>query len=596
MTTLKAQLTPMLKASSKVLIVLLILLTGCSTNHKYTRSDYHKDLMTNLNLKDEKELVEFKIIDSDYEEKELDLRYLLYTLTNYINAPSKFNYESEKYIEYAFEVGLISRFENKYIDQKYAQQMFDLANQIKEKKISNFDNSVYKEGYSEESEIDEIYESIDLEYNNELDFNDAEIIEYFNYVEEEKLEDQDFRMLGETLASKSYNLGDYKITYTVTDSNIKVKVTNEKLNGNFYLQSEINNIKLHTKLKANSDEDYTYFKIDFNTEESVGFKKGIYKDRYADIKNFDKNNVLNSLSKMFKPKSEIAETTVDLFEINLPIDKFGTAKVTLQVKLHFYASGKVELTFNTQNSLGFERVNGNIRYINDMDKKMDFIARASSDATTSLTAGLKIGKTRIADIRFEAGVKGYVTNKVHIFDDDSYKTLNTNLPGDYVDEMLSVNSDFKVCSDMSLFWLLKITINSSGSLLNKMGASHTYDVFGEREQLIKGPIHLENFLVVEKCTVKNKNKKEEVKENTVKEQLQLNKYFKSLKVNDTYSIEFKNIPKGYSKDDLNYASSNSNISVSNNGTIKALNYGSAVITITTKDNKYQTSISIMVKQ
>ena len=63
---------------------------------------------------------------------------------------------------------------------------------------------------------------------------------------------------------------------------------------------------------------------------------------------------------------------------------------------------------------------------------------------------------------------------------------------------------------------------------------------------------------------------------------------------NTYTIEIKALPSGYSTNDLLYESKDSAVASVSNGIVKTNKLGACQIVISTSDGKYSTSINILV--
>ena len=75
----------------------------------------------------------------------------------------------------------------------------------------------------------------------------------------------------------------------------------------------------------------------------------------------------------------------------------------------------------------------------------------------------------------------------------------------------------------------------------------------------------------------------------------LNQMYADIKYGNNFYIQIVQIPKGYELSDLVCSSSNENVAkVNDDGVISAVDIGSAVITVSTKDNKYSVFIAVTV--
>ena len=80
------------------------------------------------------------------------------------------------------------------------------------------------------------------------------------------------------------------------------------------------------------------------------------------------------------------------------------------------------------------------------------------------------------------------------------------------------------------------------------------------------------------------------------EKITLNKYSYVLDKGTTHQLELIGIPNDITKADLVYTTNNPAVAtVDGDGLITGINEGAAVITISSKDDKYQTAINIIVR-
>ncbi len=599
----------MLLRLSKLFLVCLLLLTitcACQKKESYSREDFINDVASNIGLDTDEPVqrsIDFGLIDeSDELDKALDLRFLVYVLTNYLSLPETYRYEEEGYLSKAYEWKLINEGDSlrKHVEQEKALVYIDKANTLKESLEDSHLHYVLKPGrtkLNENEPLSDQLEQIDLTDEFIVDFKEVEVKELFPFEDIQKQEDQRYEKLSSDIYQRSFKLKDYEISYRLYTGGIGIRVVNEKLPGNFYAEAEIYDVKPKVKLKADKDSDYTYLKVDFRTSEAMGFNKTFEDERVADLNEMKNEEGISRLLSMFKKEEEVAEQSIELLEISTPLPSFNLVKLTLSVKLNFYASGKIAITFDTANKVGFERNKDGIRYINDFDKNVDFLIKAESDLTTSVSIGLKSMDKMLADIENEIGIHGEIPTTIHVYDDEGKRSriISSDLPADYLDANLA-GGNLKLCTDLSVYWLWNVTVNSKGTLLNDFNATTSFNVLKDDYQLIEGPIHLENFVRVDHCTRQDQliNEIEQVVVDPNRLILEL--YHKALSKGETYMIKVKGLPEGYSIGDLIYYSSDPNIAtVDDKGTIKAVSTGATEINVKTKDEKYLISMTVLVK-
>ena len=134
------------------------------------------------------------------------------------------------------------------------------------------------------------------------------------------------------------------------------------------------------------------------------------------------------------------------------------------------------------------------------------------------------------------------------------------------------------------------------SLLRVQHSSHfskNFTILDDDNQVFGNLHHLENGHFVEKCTRKKRNtikKMDKVESNKIV----LDSYAEVLKINETYQIVIKALPKDYTASNIVYVSNDSSIASVNNGIITALKPGSVQIDVKTNDGIHKAVINILV--
>lgn len=619
-------------------ICILFSIFGCQTIKAYTRKEFIIDVKEVLNIDDP---IAFKLIDqNDDLSKALDSNFAYYVLYNFIMLPEKINKDNSylKYQKLANEYNLIIadndchqekirtviEHAKKIKDNRQFKSIYDIKykHKIREVEKPSIINGKLIDDYHEDEfikyydhhqymikkivkeadglkmidvDLAEIFDEVNLENEFELNFDEAQI-EVLNPSITINNRVGDFQMISADTKNHLMKIDGYDIGYKLNSNSIGISITNNTKHGIMYADIEAFDFKPKIKLKKNSTDDYRYFTVEFKTSEKFGFKKQHHRQYYGNFDQLSGKDFISNITSLFNKKQETIEKIIPIMKIKTPIPNVPLTDINITLSVYIYASGKAELRFDTGHKIGFENYGTSLRMINDFKSKHDYNIEASIGSTLGLSFGIGSLGQNLADIKVDTGLKGQMDNILNVFDHKgNYQRIETDLPSDYINNMAKGNGNVKLCTELSLFWVLKITFNSSNTLMNKMGITKTIDIFKDDKQLLKNKIIMENFHPVSKCNVSKKSvKKDDIKLNDKK--LLLKYYHRSLNLNDSFKLEILSYPNTYQFSDLTFTSDNKEIaSVSDNGLITAKKSGSTVIRITTKDNKYSTYINIFVR-
>lgn len=484
------------------------------------------------------------------------------------------------------------------LDDNMIQSNYDL----KVDDIISFDNNYYQIIDKQDNiyrivKTNDIFEDLNLSYSDELTFDDAiiedELVESNNLIFYNSLNDPITKY--SYIKSKSFKYKEFDIKLTLNTSSIVIKATRNIKGNEAYISYKLYNVKPSYNISINDHKlDKAYFKIDFKTLASCGVKNGISKTLYADFAKLDPNDFINSAQNLFKEKQDIIDTTIDIATIKVPIPDTPDLYVHIKLQLVIYTSGRIELSVNGDHELGLEYQNGNMRFINDNDFKSDFVIKANTSLVAKSVLGLSFNKLSLMDVFAQGGIKGIIQSVLHIYDNNNEHTIiNTDMELDFLDEIAQDNDHVYVCGDIDVYNILNVGMNSSKTLLAKMGMSKTYNILTENNSsLLKGKNHLENFIFVDKCTRYNK-KVSSTAQIINSDNILVEDYSLLVKTGESVAIKIKALPNGISLDDLVFTSNNDNVKVDKN-IITGVNKGNAIIDISSKDNKYHANCHILI--
>ncbi len=456
---------------------------------------------------------------------------------------------------------------------------------------------------AELSEIDlyEYAEQIDLEGESELDFSKVEIIEEGDETSSsDDSQNSYFKNMSSNSLKKTKTINGYSVTYQVTSSGIQAEVSkildhNEKL----YASCKLNGIKVKYKWFSKKDDvENSYFQIQANTIETLGISKSNYEKMYGDFSELSATDFVNSLQNFLKPKSQISEVEIPICTLRIPIESSNTITVKAKLSLVLYATGEAKLTLTQKHVLGMEIRDGHARVIREFTHDQNASMKAETGMTADTKFSLNFLNRDLMDIGVSAGAKALINTTLHLYDDSGSETAVTSAyPIDAVNDLASVNHNVLVCGDMNAYWILKLKINSSQTLLGKLGFSKNVDVLNSNNApLFPGAKkHIENWNFVEKCT--RSNRSSIVYKNDIEStnHITLDSYHISVSVGGRSQIKVKNLPSSYHESDLVYSINDDSIAtVSNHGTVIGKNEGSTEITIRTTDQKLSVTCSVIV--
>ena len=611
-----------------VSLLIIVTCTSCKADTAYNVEDYLNDLAIKSGLSDENNtdkninaLKDWKlIVDEEVDlDKKLDYDLLCKSLGRLLD------YDDD-YIEYFKKEGLIDNkknqdsivsiedgkelidkivekinnkeFENEY-NYKYKENVKDEQDDLKVGDIILEDN-VYKvitkiteDGYlSSDATFEEVFSDFEISDSFEIDFNEAQIFPY--YEDENIYVNNNYNLLASN--NHVFNTDGFRVSYNISGSGLNVHVS-KNVNGlNVYGDLSVHNIKPTIKWTYKEDDlKNCYFKVDFNTTEKLGVSDGKYGNYYLDFKDLDSSSFVSLLKSMVNPMSDKVEASIPICKIKTPIPNIPTANITLDVLIKIYVSGKIELAFYNNHQVGFETKNGSIRFINDHKNNFDSIIKASGKSALGLNIGLEAVKMTLADVELDSGVKAEVSSTMHLYDDDGNSSAQkSEISYSALDEISKDNENVKVCGDVSLYWLMDLTINTAQSKMSKLGFSKTYHILDDDNQIFGNLHHIENGHFVEKCSRKSKSNIKTM-ESVSSNKIVLDSYAEVLKTNETYQIIIKSLPENYNQNQITYYSPNTSIAlVDSNGLIKAIAPGSVQIVVSSNDQKYKAYVNILV--
>ena len=452
----------------------------------------------------------------------------------------------------------------------------------------------------EEADLLSLSDSIHLSGSQEIDFSNAQIIDGNNDVIVDASDDVTQNMAIHNYTS-SFTLQDWKVTLTATSLGLKAEASKELPNGSkAFANVRLSGLKCDYQwLSEKKSLKEVYFRLSFNSEENFGVRHTSYKKLYGDFSRIDPSDFVSSVKNFFQDADHCVQKTLTLATVNVPIPNVPGLTLQVRVDMNIYVSGRIEFTMHQSHILGCEIHNGTTRLIQDMNPTHTEDIRANAKLTSALRFGLKMTGFELCNAALNAGIETSVSTDLHLYHPDGSHTVEaSDLPVDVADELSDGNPNVFVCADLDAHFIGEVDLNSSSSVLGKLGLSRNIPIFTSKNAslLPDGMKHLENFHFVKECTRKQGTAVIENNAPAVTGKITLDRYAYAINVNGYRTIVVKGMPEGYDADELIFETSNSEVAiVSENGRVTGRSPGSAEITVSSEDGKHKAYVSILVK-
>lgn len=464
----------------------------------------------------------------------------------------------------------------------------------KYKIITNINEDSYE---YRDAQFDEVYSSFDISDSYEIDFDNAEIIPLHEEIDDTSYINNKFNLLASKNKNHVFNTNGFRVSYTINSSGLDVHVSKKLDKGTVYADGSIKSIKPSFKWTYESNDlKNCYFRLQMDTTTTLGATLGRYGNYYLKFKDLDSESFMSKMKSMIVPKADEVEATIPICQIKTPIPNIPYANINMTIGIKLYASGKIELVLYNDHNIGFEVKDGNARFFYEHNDDLDTIIKASGKAALAINCALEEANHRLCDIELDGGLKAELKSTLHLYDSDFNKTeVKSDIEYSTLEDITLENPYVKLCGDVSLYWMMDLIINTSKTVLSKMGISKTYNILNESNQVFGNLHHIEDGQFVKSCTRKsNKAITNKPIEINTQNKIVLNTSAEVLLIGETFNIEVKAIPNGYSIDDLRYDSSDNSIAKIEDGKIVPIKPGSAKVNVHTSDNKYNTYINVLV--
>ncbi|MBR2810182.1 MAG: hypothetical protein IKD69_02270, partial [Solobacterium sp.] len=350
-------------------------------------------------------------------------------------------------------------------------------------------------------------EEMEFSGSDELDFSNAQItledgtvINGSGYHSDPHLSLMSTRPL-----TKSLSIAGYNVSLSVSSSAVKAEAKKKLASGaDVYAALKLSGLSASYQFKTKEDDVRdAYFRLDFDTEESLGMKKADYKELYGDFSELKADAFPGALVSMWKSKADTLEDTLTLCTIKVPMPSNPTLSLQVKLQLILSANGKAQITLLQENSIGCEIRDGSFRLINEHDHTASASVSATSRISGASRFDLCFLNATLMDARLSAGARMNYATTLHLYDEEGNdNAVSADVPLDYADEMAAGNSDVLVCGDVKAYWTADAVLNSSDSLAGRLGFGRTFNILNaENAPLFPGmKNHIENLQFVDHCT------------------------------------------------------------------------------------------------
>lgn len=325
--------------------------------------------------------------------------------------------------------------------------------------------------YLKEINLLDYTEDMDLSSSQELNFENAEIVDGEGEILQETSFTNHLTMMSTKPLQRTFHIGEFNVVVSVSGTALKAEVNKVLPYGSkVYSSLKLSGMHVDYQWKSKKkDVKDAYFKVKFSTNESFGLKNGSYKNLYGDFSKADSQNLLSSLPKMFVEKQDVVESSLELCKIKVPVNGAPMMNVSIGLRMNLYASGRVELSLTQNSEIGCEVKDGRMRMIHTMNHTNMNRFKANTRAGAGIDVGLNLASLRLMDVSLNAAAEASLKTSLHIYENDEHKVIPTEVGSDVVDEVLEGNLSILVCSDINAELVLYLKMNSAKHSLESLG-------------------------------------------------------------------------------------------------------------------------------
>ena len=446
-----------------------------------------------------------------------------------------------------------------------------------------------------EADLEDVFSSFSFSGSGEISFEDSEVIPAFPENRETHYVNTSYKLLAAEPLKKTFEFEGYKVSLDVSAAGISVEAYRKKNGVKTYADFSLYSLHPVYKFDFQDGNKNAYLKLSYKTAEKAGIKAEKYEKGYLKLKDLDPSDFLSMVKSMIGDAKNDVDISIPICTIRTPIQGVPFVNLNTEVTLNISAEGKIEISLSNKHLVGFEIRDGKFRLIHDLVRDLDGIVEASAKLTAGVNFNVTALKQKVMDLDIEGGIKTKVDSVLHLYDQDG-TLLSEKSELDYsaLKELSRENSDVKLCGDLSLYWLLKLGVNTSKTFLHRLGFGRSFYLLDEDDQVFGNRHHLEDGHFVDRCTRKPRAVKDPGYESIRSDKLLLKKSSVILRGEETYAIEIKSLPESYTYKDLRYESEDPGIAAMDAYTVVPVKKGNTRILVSTEDGKYSVYLNVLV--
>ncbi len=457
---------------------------------------------------------------------------------------------------------------------------------------------IVKEGEEiriEEAGPEEVFSAFSFSGSGEISFEDSEVIPAFPEVQQSQYVNTSYQLLAAQPLKRTFEYEGYKVSLDVSAAGIAVEVYRKKDGVKTYGDFSLYSLQPTYKFDFQDGHKNAYLKLSYKTAEKAGIKVERYEKKYLKLKDLDTQSFLSTVKSLIGDAKNDTDISIPICTIKTPIEGVPFVTLNTEVTLNISAEGKIEIALSNKHLVGFEIREGKFRLIHDLVRDLDGIIEASGKLTAGVNFNVTALKQRVMDLDIEGGIKTRVDSILHIYDQDG-TLLSQKSDMDYsaLKELSQENSDVKLCGDLSLYWMLKLGINTSKTFLYRLGFGKSFYLLDEDDQVFGNRHHIEDGHFVDHCTRRPRAVKDFGYESISSDKLLLKKSSVILRGEETYAIEIRSLPGTYAYRDLCYESEDPEVARMDGYTVVPVKKGNTRILVKTKDGKYSVYLNVLV--
>lgn len=325
--------------------------------------------------------------------------------------------------------------------------------------------------------------------------------------------------------------------------------------------------------------DNAYVQFRFHSQEKMGIERE--KNKFYQLNpNIEWSNIYSYLI----PKEQYVHTEIPIVTLRVPIPGAPMLQVKLSLSISLSLEGHLHITLHQQNRLGFQIRNNHIRWLNSTNKQHYLKSEAKARAMANLRFNLDLVAFSLANISLQAGIESQLQDKVVFYDKQGKQQ---EIEGPFNDDIQHVRGKIRYCRNHQANWILDIFFNDESTVLYRFGWSKKISLLkAEKAIIYKGAG--QDLAACKLMAPKDINHLYH------EDGFGIEKLSFALKKGENKTIEFQELPQGYTLNDIEVKVIDDKILRNDFLTIYALHTGSSSLRVQTKDHKHRIYLTIMV--